>query len=46
VKHYLEHLPTLLSPEQELYVSATHSAVSGDMDVEKKIKHKDKIVKQ
>jgi hypothetical protein len=29
-----------------LYVSATHSAVSGALDVEKEIKHKDKTAKQ
>jgi hypothetical protein len=50
LKHYLEHLTTLSSPEQGqpliLYVSATHSAVNGALVVEKEIKHKDKIVKQ
>jgi hypothetical protein len=39
LKHYLKHLPTLLSPEQGqpliLYVSATHSTVSGALVIEK-----------
>jgi hypothetical protein len=43
-------LPTLSSPEQGqpliLYVSATHSAVSGALVVKKEIKHKDKTMKQ
>jgi hypothetical protein len=43
-------LPTLSSLEQGqpliLYVSATHSVVSGALVVEKEIKHIDKIVKQ
>jgi hypothetical protein len=50
LKHYLEHLPTLLSLEQGWplisYVSATHSAVSGALVVKKEIKHKDKTMKQ
>jgi hypothetical protein len=50
LKCYLEHLPTLSSPEQGqpliLYVSATHSAVSGALVIEKEIKNKGKIVKQ
>jgi hypothetical protein len=43
-------LPTLSSPEQGqpliLYVSTTHSAVSGALVVKKEIKHKDKTMKQ
>jgi hypothetical protein len=43
-------LPTLSSLEQGkpliLYVSATHSAVSGALVIEKEITHEDKIVKQ
>jgi hypothetical protein len=49
LKCYLEHLSILSSPEQEqpliLYVSATHSVVSGALVVYKEIKHKDKTVK-
>jgi hypothetical protein len=43
-------LPTLTSPEQGqpliLYVSATHSAVSGALVDKKEIKKNDKTVKQ
>jgi hypothetical protein len=50
LKHYLKHLSTLSSPEQGqpliLYVSATHSAVSRALVVEKEIKNKDKTAKQ
>jgi hypothetical protein len=50
LKNYLEHLPTLSSPEQEhpliLYISATHSAVPGALVVEKEVAHKDKTMKQ
>jgi hypothetical protein len=39
LKQYLQHFPTLSSPEQGqpliLYVSATHSVVSGALVVEK-----------
>jgi hypothetical protein len=39
LKNYLEHLPTLSSPEQGqpliLYISAMHSAVSGAQIIEK-----------
>jgi hypothetical protein len=50
LKLYLEHLPTLSSLEQEklliLYVSSTHSAVSGALVVEKETTRDCKIVKQ
>jgi hypothetical protein len=50
LKHYLEHLPTLSSLEQEqpliLYVSASHSSVSGVLVVEMEVTHKDKTTKQ
>jgi hypothetical protein len=50
LNNYLEHLPILSSPEQGqpliLYVSATHSAVSGALVVEKETAHNNKIVKQ
>jgi hypothetical protein len=46
LKHYLEHLPTVLSLGQGqpliLYVSTMHSTVSGALVVEKEIKHKEK----
>jgi hypothetical protein len=49
LKNYLEHLPTLSSPKREqpliLYVSSTHSTVSGALVVEKDTTHNDKIVK-
>jgi hypothetical protein len=41
LKLYLEHLPTLSSPEQGqpliLYISTTHSAISGALVVEKEV---------
>jgi hypothetical protein len=41
LRSYLEHLPTLSSPEQGqpliLYVSATHSAINGALVTEKEI---------
>jgi hypothetical protein len=50
LKLYLEHLPTLSSLEQGqlliLYVSATHSVVSGALVVEKEIAKDGKYVKQ
>jgi hypothetical protein len=50
LKRYIKHLLTLSSPEQGqhliLYVSATHSAVSSALVVEKEIKQKDKIMKR
>jgi hypothetical protein len=50
LKSYLEHLPTLSSPEQGqpliLYVSATHSAISGALVTEKEIMQNGKIAKQ
>jgi hypothetical protein len=50
VKLYLEHLPTLSSPEQGqpliLYISTTHSAVSGALVVEKEATRDGKIAKQ
>jgi hypothetical protein len=49
LKCYLEHLPTLSSPEHGhpfiLYVSAMHLAVSGALVVEKEIKKNDKTTK-
>jgi hypothetical protein len=50
LKNFLEHLPTLSSPEQGqpliLYISATHSAVRGALVVKKEVAHKDKTMKQ
>jgi hypothetical protein len=50
LKHYLEHMPTLSSPEQGqpliLYVSATHSAFIGALVIEKKTMHNDRTTKQ
>jgi hypothetical protein len=50
LKSYLEHLPTLSSPEQGqpliLYVSATHSAISGALVTEKEITQNGKTTKQ
>jgi hypothetical protein len=50
LKHYLEHLSTLSSPEQGqpliLYVSATHSVVSGALVFEKETVHNGKTMKQ
>jgi hypothetical protein len=50
LKHYLKHLPTLWSPEHGqpliLYVSATHSTVSGALVVEKETMHNNKTTKQ
>jgi hypothetical protein len=50
LKSYLRYLPTLSSPEQGqpliLYVSATHSDVSGALVTEKEITQNGKIVKQ
>jgi hypothetical protein len=50
LKSYLEHLPTLSSLEQGqpliLYVSTTHSAVSGALVVEKEIMKVGKSAKQ
>jgi hypothetical protein len=47
---YLEHLPTLSTPEQGqpliMYVSATHSAVSGALVIEKEIIKEGKNVNQ
>jgi hypothetical protein len=49
LKQYLEHLPTLLSPEQGhpliLYISAIHSAVSGALVVEEEVTKDGKITK-
>jgi hypothetical protein len=50
LKLYLDHLPTLSSPDQGqpliLYVSVMHSAISRALVVEKQITRDDKIVKQ
>jgi hypothetical protein len=50
LKHCLEHLPTLSSPEPGqpliLYVLATHSSISGALVVEKEITRDDKSTKQ
>jgi hypothetical protein len=50
LKQYLEHLPTLSSPEQGqpliLYVSTMHSAVNGAPDVEKEVMKDGKMMKQ
>jgi hypothetical protein len=50
LKHYLEHLSTLLSLEQGqpliLYVFVTHSAGSGALVVKIEITHKNKTAKQ
>jgi hypothetical protein len=50
IKRYLAKLPTLSSPEQGLplilYVSATHSSISGALVVEKEIIRNSKIAKQ
>jgi hypothetical protein len=50
IKSYLEHLPTLSSSEQGqpliLYVSATQSAVSGALLIEKEITQNGKTAKQ
>jgi hypothetical protein len=50
LKSYLEKLPTFSSPEQGqpliLYVSATHSAISGALVVEKEIVGNGKTTKQ
>jgi hypothetical protein len=50
MKQYLQHLPTLSSPEQGqpliLYVSATHSVASGALVVEKEVVHKGATMKQ
>jgi hypothetical protein len=50
MKRYLEHLPTLSSPEQGqpliLYVLAMHSVVSGALIIEKETTYKDKTTKQ
>jgi hypothetical protein len=47
---YLEHLPTLSTPEQGqpliMYVSATHSVVSGALVIEKEIIKEGKNVNQ
>jgi hypothetical protein len=49
LKLYLEHLPTLLGPEQveplTLYVSATHLAINEALVVEKEITRDGKSVK-
>jgi hypothetical protein len=49
LKSYLEHLPTLSSLQQGqpliLYVSATHSAISGALVTRKEITQNGKIVK-
>jgi hypothetical protein len=49
LKCYLEHLPTLSSPEQGqpliLYVFTKHSVVTGALVIEKEITHKDKTTK-
>jgi hypothetical protein len=49
LKLYLEHLPTLSSPEQGqpliLYISATHSAVNESLAIEKEITRDGKIAK-
>jgi ribonuclease HI len=50
LKNYLEHLPTLSSLGQGqpliLYISATHSVVSGALVVEKETAHNNKIANQ
>jgi hypothetical protein len=50
LKCYLQHLPTLSSPEQGqpliLYVSTMHSALSGALVIEKEIMKDGKNVKQ
>jgi hypothetical protein len=50
LKQYLQHLPTLSGPEQGepliLYVSATHSVVSGALVVEKEITQSGATTKQ
>jgi hypothetical protein len=50
MKQYLQHLPTLSSPEQGqpliLYVFATHSVVSGALVVQKEVTHKGAVMKQ
>jgi hypothetical protein len=50
LKHYLEHLPILSSPEQGqpliMYVSATHSTISRALVIEKETTHNDKTTKQ
>jgi hypothetical protein len=50
LKNYLERLPTLSSPEQGqpliLYVSATYSALSRALVIEKETTHNDKTMKQ
>jgi hypothetical protein len=49
LKQYLQHLPTLSSPEQGLpfilYVSITHSVVSGALVVENEVAHKGAMTK-
>jgi hypothetical protein len=50
LKHYLQQLPTLSSPEQGqpliLYVSTTHSVVSGALVIEKETSEMNKIMKK
>jgi hypothetical protein len=50
LKQYLQHLPTLSSPEQGhpliLYVSATHSVVNGALVVEKEAMQAGTMAKQ
>jgi hypothetical protein len=50
LKSYLQHLPTLSSPEQGqpliLYVSVTHSAITGALVIEKEITQNGKTTKQ
>jgi hypothetical protein len=50
LKQYLQHMPTLSSLEQGhpliLYVSATHSVISGALVIEKDAAHKGTMMKQ
>jgi hypothetical protein len=50
LRQYLQHLPTLSSPEQGqpliLYVFATHSVVSGALVIEKEIEQMGNTAKQ
>jgi hypothetical protein len=50
LKRYLEHIPTLSSPEHGqpliMYVSAIHSAISGALVTEKQITQNGKTMKQ
>jgi hypothetical protein len=50
LKQYLQHLPTLSSPEQGqpliVYVSTTHSVVSRALVIKKEVAHKVNTTKQ